>query len=321
MLFLNKNDILQAVSIGDVVDAIDLAYDMYASNDFTMPTRMQVADGDNTLLLMPCIAGESVATKLVTVFPENKDVPALQGMMILNSRETGEVKAIMDGTFITGYRTGAIGGSAARHLAPANAHRLAVIGTGAQGLYQSVATCSERPITDIYLYNRSPEKLPSFKEELASWIGEDVRLHAMDSPDEAVQQADIIVTATTSSDPVLPDDAALLKNKLTIGIGSFQPAMREFPEALYGVGDHIFVDSHDANEESGDIKIPLENGWIQAGDVQPMSAFLSGGEDIALQDDKTILFKSTGMALFDSVVANIIYQKAVENGAGKRLEM
>src|SRR5699024_4679293 len=104
--------------------------------------------------------------------------------------------------------------------------------------------------------------------KLKNWIDSDIQLHIMESSGEAIKAADIIITTTTSFTPVLPEDAALLKNKLTIGIGSFQPGMREFPKVLYNLADHILVDSDDAFEESGDMKIPLDNGWIQESDVQ-----------------------------------------------------
>ncbi|MUV37030.1 Alanine dehydrogenase [Lentibacillus sp. JNUCC-1] len=315
MLFLNEKDIKQAISMKDAINAIDKAYDIYASNQFKMPTRTQVVDDKNTLLLMPCLTEESIATKLVTLFPENTTHPTLHGLIILNSSETGEIKAIMDGTFVTGFRTGAIGGSATRHLAHDDASKLAIIGTGVQGLYQAVSACTERPITDIYLYNRSPEKIRDFKNTLRRWIGHSIQLHDASTSEEAVKEAHIIITATTSSTPVLPDDPNLLKGKLTIGIGSFQPSMREFPEALYKISEHIFIDSDDVREESGDIKDPLEHDWINETDVETMSTYLTSPRR-NVDKGKNIIFKSTGMALFDSVVANLIYQKAIEKKAG-----
>ncbi len=119
---------------------------------------MHVQDGDNTLLLMPCFTGDAIATKLVTIFPNNQTHPTLHGLVVLNSNETGEVKGVLNGSFLTGMRTGAIGGSAVRHLAREDAASLAVIGTGTQGFYQAIAACTERPIKHIYLYNRSNEK-------------------------------------------------------------------------------------------------------------------------------------------------------------------
>ncbi|WP_404455084.1 ornithine cyclodeaminase family protein [Virgibacillus necropolis] len=317
MLYLNKDDILKAVSMKDVIDAIDAAYEVYHSQQFIMPTRMQVSDEDNTLLLMPCITKDTIGTKLVTSFPNNTDKPVLHGLVILNSQENGEIKALIDGSFITGFRTGAIGGSAIRHLAKDDASKLAIIGTGVQGLYQAVAACTERSITDIYLFNRSPEKIPSFIDSLQQWIDDTINIHVMDSAEEAITHAEIIMTATTSKEPVLPDKPELLATKLIIGIGSFQPDMREFPKSLYTLANHILIDTEDAIEESGDIATPLEKNWIKRDSIQSMASFIASKKQV--EEGKTVVFKSTGMALFDVVVTNLIYQRALEKEVGQNL--
>lgn len=304
----------------EAINAIDEAYRLYGANDFQMPTRMQINEDKNTLILMPCITNKAIGTKLVTSFPDNKSLPTLHGLVILNSIETGEIQAILDGAFLTGFRTGAIGGSAIRHLANSNAKKIAIIGTGVQGLYQAIAACTVRPITDIYLYNRSNEKIDSFIQSFCSWIDSPPTFHRTKTADEAIQDAEIIITATTSSTPVLPNDTSLLKNKLVIGIGSFQPTMREFPEALYHISDHIFVDSKDAILESGDMKTPLEHNWINENAIETMSSYLTNKYSINHEAQKSIIFKSTGIALFDVVVGNFIYQNAKRREIGMLLD-
>lgn len=317
MLYLNEQDILEAVTMEDVIDAIDAAYAIYEAQQFNMPIRTQVQETENTLILMPCITDKAIGTKLVTSFPNNRDHPTLHGLIILNCSETGEMKALLDGSFLTGFRTGAIGGSAIRHLSAKGASKLAIIGTGVQGFYQAIAACAERSITDIYLYNRSIEKLEGFKKSLTEWLGDKIQLHTANSVEDAIEHAEIIITATTSSEPVLPDKKYLLENKLVIGIGSFQPDQREFPKTLYEVTDKILIDTNDAMEESGDIKIPLDHGWITKESVQSMASYLPTKSDNA---HKGVIFKSTGMALFDVVVADLIYQRAIEKEVGNRLQ-
>lgn len=320
MLFLNQWDMKEAMTMKETIDAIDLAYKIYESNNFQMPTRMQVIEGENTLVLMPCMTSSAIGTKLVTVFPKNTSVPTLHSLVILNSSDTGEIKAILDGSFLTGFRTGAIGGSAVRHLAKADVQSLAVIGTGVQGLYQAIAVCTERSITDIYLYNRTNEKIPPFIEQLKQWIKSSINFHTCQTVEEAIENAEIVVTATTSEKPVLPDKQELLIGKLFIGIGSFQSTMREFPDSLYKVTKQIIVDSEDAVKESGDIIMPLKHGWIDEGSIITMSQYLykKGKRN---NDGNSVVFKSTGMALFDVVTANMIYQRAVKKGLGTKLNL
>ncbi|TRM12108.1 ornithine cyclodeaminase family protein [Lentibacillus cibarius] len=321
MLFLSEQNIKEAVSMKDVIDAVDATYSVYASGEFQMPERMHVQDGDNTLLLMPCFTSDAIATKLVTIFPNNETHPTLHGLVVLSDNETGEVKSVLNGSFLTGMRTGAIGGSAVRHLAGEQTSSLAVIGTGTQGFYQTVAACTERPIEHIYLYNRSQEKIEAFKTAILNWIDSPVQVHPMSSAEEAIRDADIVITATTSKEPVLPDFPDLLKNKLFIGIGSFQPTMREFPQSLYSIADTVMVDTEHAIAESGDIATPLEEGWINKEAITTMSHHVTSESQIYSRKNGTILFKSTGMALFDVVVANLMYQKAQQNGTGTNLSL
>lgn len=321
MLFLNKSHIRQSVTMTDIIDAIDQAYEIYNSNNFHMPTRMHISEKENTLLLMPCFTSDSLGTKLVTVFPNNKTVPIINGLVILNNNETGEIKALLDGSFLTALRTGAVGGSAVRHLARKNASKLAIIGAGTQGFYQAVAACTEREISDIYIYSRTKQKIPQFIEDLYEQIDDHINIHHANTAEDAVQYSDIIITATTSFDPVLPDNPKVLKGKLIVGIGSFQPTMREFPKSLYQLTDHILIDTKDAIHETGDLAIPIEKEWIEKADVQLMSSHVSKHKEVKYSAERSIIFKSTGMALFDVVVANLVYQKAIEKEVGNQLDL
>ena len=317
MLLLNEKDILACMSMKEAIDSIDLAYKIYGQNNFLMPTRQKVSTGDNTLILMPSITENVMGTKLVTAFPNNEEDPTLHGLVVLASNHNGKMLSIMDGSFITGFRTGAIGGSAARHLAPQHASKLAVIGTGVQGFYQTIAVCTEREITDIYLYNRTEKKVQSFIEKLQKELGDSVRFHIKKTTKETIEQAEIIITATTSTTPVLPDEKDLLKGKLIIGIGSFLPQMREFPQALFEVADHLYVDSHDAIKESGDVIYPLENNLFEKENIKLFSSIFEQ-EDAFNHDynEGSVVFKSTGMALFDVVIAEEIYKRATEAKIG-----
>ncbi|WP_368974307.1 ornithine cyclodeaminase family protein [Caldifermentibacillus hisashii] len=319
ILFLNQSDMKKIITMKDAIDSIDEAYKLYEKKEFLMPQRMQVSNNMNTLLLMPCFINQAIGTKMVTVFPQNTPLPTLHSLVILNNPRTGEIQAIMDGSFLTGFRTGAIGGSAIRHLAAETATKLAIIGTGVQGLYQAIAACTERRMTDIYLFNRTRDKIPQFKKELQKWIGTEIRIHPVLHAEDAVKEADIIITATNSYEPVLPDKQELYKNKIVIGIGSFQKEMQEFPDALYKMAEHLFVDSEDAIKESGDIIIPLQKKLIHRDSIIHMSNYIVNKEKIILNREKSIVFKSTGMALFDIVVANFIYKKAVKKNIGIRL--
>ncbi|MFG6117349.1 ornithine cyclodeaminase family protein [Halobacillus sp. MO56] len=319
MLYLNEQTIKQAITMSQVIDSIDLAYQTYEAKQYQMPSRMRVSHGVNDYLLMPCLTKDVIGTKLVAVHPENLNEPVIQGLVTVNDAKTGTPIAILNGAILTGLRTGAIGGSAVRHLSSPDADSLALIGTGAQGFYQVVAACAERNITHIHLFNRSKARMIDFVEKLQAELGEHIKISIHHSAADAAAKSDIIITATNSSHPVLPDDEALLKGKLIIGIGSYRQDMREFPHSVYRLIDNIYVDSTDAIQESGDLAQPLEQKWLHPSQIISFSKVVTGVHHVSRE--KTVVFKSTGMALFDAVAAHQIYQKAKQQNLGTSLTL
>lgn len=324
MLVLSKNDILQAATMTEAMGAIEEVYAACENKMFDMPRRLQFPmKGDNTLLLMPCFSGSHFATKIVTVFPQNskRHLPVTQGVMLLNDNETGETLAILDGTTLTALRTGAVGGVAVRYLANPGATSAGLIGTGTQGKYQLLAACEARHLTDIYLFNRTAGKIPAFIDELRPLLPGNVNIHTAADIRELAALSDIIITATTSCEPLLPDDGKWLKNKLIIGIGSYKPDMHEFSPALYSLTDKIYVDTMDAIEETGDLMTPLENHWIERRQILPFSQIVCGKEPVSFPENGTHVFKSVGMALFDLFTARLIFNKAKQSGLGQVIKI
>lgn len=318
VLYISAEMIQRHVTMKELIDGIDQAYAMYVEKNFTLPTRTQVQDSNNTLVLMPCITETYMTTKLVTVFPENKDIPTIHGLVVVNCNQTGQIKALIDGSYLTGVRTGAIGGSAVRHLARQDATKLAVIGAGVQGYFQTLAACEERNFTEINVYSRTRgKKLAEFVRKLKNSLPSHINVNATNSATEAIRDADVIITATNSYEPVLPNDRELFKQKLIVAVGSFQPNMRELPEAVYHETKYLLMDTDDAALESGDIIIPLEKGWLQSEQVATLADFIAKEKTIG--EDETVIFKSTGSALFDAVSAAIVYEKVLQEGAGLSL--
>ncbi|UCG28553.1 MAG: hypothetical protein JSV24_04120, partial [Bacteroidales bacterium] len=112
MLCISADDIVKAVSCQELVMAVEKAMIMYEKEEFYMPQRMHLDYKGNILLLMPCFTPESMATKLVSLFPGNleKGKPVINGIVILNDAETGEPLAVFNGAKLTAVRTGAVGG-------------------------------------------------------------------------------------------------------------------------------------------------------------------------------------------------------------------
>lgn len=320
MRYLGHRQMSEIIDLNGMMDCVEQAFDVYDSGAFHMPDRLHADRPEGTVLYMPCFAGEVSGTKIVSTFPDNiqSGIPSVQGTMVLNNSRTGEPLAIMDGAAVTAYRTGAVGGVGVRHTTRENCRRLGLVGTGVQGFFQVLFACAARPIEVVYIHDRSKERMMRFKEALEDRL-RGVAVHAVGDAVELVRESEIIVTATPAKHPVLPDDPALLKGKHIIAIGSYKYDMRELPPALYQVLDEVYMDTELAAEESGDLIVPVEQGWMKREDYTCFArAFrtLPGAPGTAV---RTTLYKSVGMALFDLLVAEQIYRNAVAKNIGIEL--
>ena len=320
MIYLTESDILKAATIDEMLDAIESSLRIYEKKEFHMPQRLHVDHEDNVLLLMPCFTKDYFGTKVVTLFPDNpaKNVPVLNGLMVLNDSQTGVPLALLNGPALTAVRTAAVGAVSIRHLAPDDTRAVGIIGAGVQGFYQARAACSARRITDVFIYDLYPEKASLLKDKLQQTIP-DVSVHQAGGVEDLLEHTQVVVTATTSMESVLPDKEDLLEGKHFVGIGSYKPNVREFPRALYGLLKTVYIDTEHALEESGDIIVPLRNGWLRRDQIITLGRFLIDGESESQARQKTTLFKSVGMALFDVCASTLIYEKAIAKGLGQRI--
>jgi ornithine cyclodeaminase/alanine dehydrogenase-like protein (mu-crystallin family) len=275
---------------------------------YVMPKRMHLDYGADTFLLMPCITDEYWVTKLVSFCPGNKSLgrPSIYGTVVLNDTKTGEPLAVMDGSAITAMRTAAVTAIGIRHLSPANSHSLGIIGAGTQGIWQAVFACSEREINEIWVFDQNSENLLHFAKKMKSRYPMIRVIQAADSS-EVAMNSDIIICATNSQHPVFPDEKELFTNKTFIGIGSYKPDCREFPESLFRQVSHIFVDTLDGKKESGDLITPVKNNWIAENKIYSIGKLLA---DESIQTpNPTRLFKTVGFALLDLFAAKLVYEK------------
>lgn len=320
MIYLTESDILKAATTDEMLDAIEASLRIYENKEFHMPQRLHVDYEDNVLLLMPCFTNDYFGTKVITLFPENptKNVPVLNGIMVLNDAQTGLPLALLNGPALTAVRTAAVGAVSIRHLAPDDTRAVGIIGAGVQGFYQARAACSARHITDVFIYDLYPEKASALKDKLLTAIG-NINVHEAAGVENLLENTQVVITATTSMEPVLPDDEELLTGKHFVGIGSYKPDVREFPQALYGLLKSVYIDTEHALEESGDIIVPLRNGWLKRDQIMTLGRFLIDNESERQARHETTFFKSVGMALFDVCASTLIYQKAIAKGLGQQI--
>jgi len=261
---------------------------------------------DAALLLMPAWqAGRHVGVKLATVFPSNGalGLPAVMGTYLLLDGQTGAPRAMIDGPALTLRRTAAASALAAGYLARPDAERLLVVGTGALAPHLLEAHAAVRPIHNVLIWGRDPDKAARLAHRLDR---RNLRVAATTDLAGAVRGADIITCATLSHEPLIKGEWLPKGVHLDL-VGGFTPEMREADDDCISRA-RIFVDTREgATIEAGDIVQPLANGRLTLDDIAGDLVELTRGSRAGRRFyDQITLFKSVGTALEDLAAAVLL---------------
>lgn len=309
MHFIDDQEIRNLITVKDIIEEIEEYYLTGGEERSLVPERLFINDNDNSALLMPSFYENYYGAKLIGIAPGNVaiDQPTLRGIFLLNERETQKPLVIMDARTISAMRTGAISGVSMKYLAPNETDTVGVIGTGDQGWSHLQAACAVRTVKKVLVYNRSRERLDSFME-IAMKAYPNVQFQIAE-PATILKEAQIIITTTTSTDPVIPyDEQVDLTGKHFAGSGAFKSFMQEIPNEIIEKADHLFVDTHAAFNECGEMIYAKKIGHDEK-TVLNLKTLVENGENDALKEKVTI-FKSVGMSIFDIITAKLIYEKA-----------
>ncbi|MCI2775195.1 ornithine cyclodeaminase family protein [Staphylococcus petrasii] len=316
MLVLNEQDQQQLLNMEEVVDEVAQSLRAFSEGKTETPLRYVLPfNKENRYLVMPALSDELkiVGIKTVTFAPDNpkKGKKTITGSVLLSDYETGETLAVLDGSYLTKIRTGAISGVATKYLAREDAKILCVIGAGDQAEGLIAAVMAVRNIQTVHFSSRTKENAERLAQNVENEY--DVSTKVFDEADDAMEEADIVVTATNSTKPVYSH--SLHPGVHLNAVGSFKPEMQELPSESMLVANKIVVESVEAAmEETGDLKVPQEEGIITKESLHGELGDIVAGKIPGREDDKEVtLFKSVGLAIVDIVVANYFYKKAVEN--------
>jgi ornithine cyclodeaminase/alanine dehydrogenase-like protein (mu-crystallin family) len=318
MIVLSETEISSLLSHHEIIDAVEAALVADEKKETTVPQRMHINIGNNTMLCMPSFGRQFSGTKLVSVVPGNRErgLPVINGTMLLSDSETGLPLAMMSASKLTALRTGALGAIGVKYLSPATDTTFGLIGCGVQGLHQAIFICAIRNISKVYYLHRSSDgasALVSFLE----LHHPNQQVEACYTAEDLLSKTNIIIAATTSSTPVLPDKPDLLKGKHFIGIGSYKPSMQELPDSVFRLAGKLAIDSEFARHETGDIINPIRAGLLKVENVFTIGKIITGEQKVDIAG--TTVFKSAGMALFDLFVAQAMYQRAVKENMGTKV--
>ncbi len=335
MLVLTRKDIDEIFTMEDCIEAVCEAYALSSAKKVKAPvrTKLTVEEVGGTSLFMPGLVEEKgyLGAKIVSVFPQNsqKGKEVVNATIVMLCAQTGEAKALLDGTYITKLRTGAATGASIKLLARKNVKIGTLFGTGGQAEKQLEAMLATRSFEQIRVVGRSFDKTVAFCEKMVEIIPnmkinethKNVELIAYTNGNEAVIDSDVIVMATTSEQGLF--DGNLLKDGAHLsGVGSYTKNMCEMDEKTVLLADKVYIDDRDAMlEEAGDFTQLIDKGLITedfyTGELGDLVLKKVPGRET---EDEITIFKSVGISVQDLVTADYIYKKAVQNSIGQNIE-
>jgi len=324
MHILTAEDIRKSLPMNETIEAMKRAYASLSDGKAEVPlrTRLSVPSQDAVSLFMPAYVqaqgGDALAVKVVSLFPNNpgRGLAFIQAAVLVLEADTGRVVALLEGSTLTAIRTGAGSGAAIDLLSRPDSRIVAVFGAGAQGRTQLEAACSVREIEAAWVYDESIERAEAFAQEMAGKDPIPKKLLVAKSPRQAVAEADIVCTATTSNRPVFAD-ADLKPGAHVSAIGSYMPEMQEVPAETVARA-LVVVDSRSAAlAETGDLIQPMQAGLFGEEHIYAeLGEIVLGRKNGRQSPDQITYFKSVGVAVQDAMAAQLALQNARRLGLG-----
>ncbi len=309
---LDHADVERLLPMSDCIEAMAEVLASLARDELFNPLRFVISPpGDPSLMgLMPAhrtSPAPAYALKTLVIVPGNtaRGLDSHMGFVALFDGETGEARALMNAGAITAIRTAAVSAVATRLLERKGARTLAILGAGIQGRSHLEAMRALHDWDRVRVWSRTPGKMSDVDgvEEVAS-------------AEEAVRDADVVITATSSSEPVL--QRAWLKDGVHINaVGSSIPSARELDTATMAAAS-LFVDRRESTlNEAGDYLFPMREGAIGPDHIRAeIGELLIGAAAGRESDGELTVFKSLGLAVEDLAAAELVLARAEAEDAG-----
>jgi ornithine cyclodeaminase/alanine dehydrogenase-like protein (mu-crystallin family) len=262
-----------------------------------------------------------MAVKIVSVFSQNPErgLPLIHALVVVVDATTGAPAAVMEGGYLTALRTGAASGAATDLLAREDARTAAIFGAGVQGRTQLEAVCAVRPIEAAWVYDLNPDQARAYADEMAAQLG--IVVEVAETPAEALAEADVVCTATTSSTPVF-DDGDVRPGTHINAVGAYTPEMQEIPAATVLRAKVVIDELESSLAEAGDLIIPIEAGMMTEERIHAELGEIAAGQKVGrVSADEVTLFKSVGVAVQDAAVAGAILTEARRLDLGVEVEL
>lgn len=315
-IVLTRKEVESLVTMAEAISAVEEAFRLYATSKALMPPKVYLSFEDGDFRAMPSAMMGYAGVKWVNSHPKNpeKGLPTVMAVYVLNDASNGFPLAIMDATFLTSLRTGACGGVAMKFLARKDSKVFGFIGCGKQAIFQFLAVKEifEPEVVKAFDINEKASK--SFKE-FCERNGVECKLV---QPKDACD-CDVLITTTPSTKPVVMDD--WIKDGTHINaIGADAPGKQELDIKILKRAK-IVVDDLEQALHGGEVNVAYSMGVIKKEDIYATLGEIVAGIKKGREGNEITVFDSTGLAIQDIAVAKIVYERAVKEGVGMKLEL
>ena len=303
---LSKKDVAGLLNMKEVINVLEEVFRNAAYGKTKMPPKAYLTLEHGDFRAMPASIPGASGLKWVNVHPNNplRGLPTVMAVLIFNDPDTGYPLAVMDATDITAYRTGASAAIASKYLARNNAHSLGIIGAGRQAYSQLEAHAELFKFDVILVYDVSQPAVERFVKYFSRFP-----VRGAELTDAAA--ADIVCTLTPSREPYYKKDW-LVPGVHINAIGADAKGKEELETSILKLSKVVVDDIHQASE-GGEINVPVSQGIFKIEDIYATLCEVVAGKKPGRQNDKEItVFDSTGLAIEDIAVAELIYDKAVK---------
>ena len=314
-LYLTEQDVTQLLTMPDTLAAVESVFKAHATGDATNEPRRRVrASGAVLHVLTGAVAHLGLLGFKAYAVTRSK----ARFHVSLYDATSGELLALIEADRLGQMRTGAASGVATKYLAREDSQTVGIYGTGWQAQSQLAAVCAVRDIQTVKVYSRQPEHRARFCEEMSAQL-KIKNIAPVEQPAQAADGADIIITITTSREPVL--EGAWLKPGVHINAaGSNSILRRELDDEVIKRASFIAADSLDqARIEAGELVTAVEKGLLTWERVHELRRVVNGETQGRKSAQEITLFKSLGIAIEDIATAAVVYQRARQLGAGREL--
>ena len=325
VLILTRKEVESCLSMKRTIEAVREAYIAFANGRVQMPPVMHLDvekyNGEVDIKSGFVEDFDLIGTKIASGYYDNHKLGLPPGMAViaLLDLKTSMPLAIMDGSYITAYRTGAAGAVAASVLARKNSTKVGVIGAGTQGRMQILALKELFQLDEIRVWDIQEQMAAKYSTEMSEYLGIDVK--HFDNREEVVRGSDIVVTVTPSKKELVKKDW-IEKGMHINAIGADGPGKQELDPAIVKLADKVVVDSLAQCRRIGEIQHALALGLITEQDVHGEIGEILIGKKVGREsDDEITFFDSTGLAAQDIAAAHVVLEAAKEKKFGYSIDL